>query len=239
MRHFLIVAALLSLCASCASTPPPMVADPSNVGIALSLHQPDYWSLSTVAFCPETVYFIRLANDKDTNYKTPTLFASNHKCFSGENVVFALNLPPGEYAPVAAAGYDNDSDEKYVEDMRKVVIFFPKELIESTRTVVANGTVVYLGEIYLQTLWSMKGADDVQKYYYRLFSGNERRPGDYMEMLFLRKFVSNYTIYIAPKFQGVAKSKQLQKDFLTRYLAYFKGSGWNSHFNKRLAELEK
>ncbi len=246
MRHFLIVPAILAFCLSCASTsvaPPPMAADATNVGIALSLFQKVRTSLNLGGdFVPETVFFIRFENAADKTYKNPVLLASNYR-YNGpdaeDGVVFALNLPPGEYAPVAAEGrmkeYDADSTP---EKAKKVIVFFPKATIEKTRTVVAPGTIGYLGELHMENVSTMKGADDVQMYFYQLFSGNEKRTGAYREML-LRSMDSEYTIYVAPKHEKLAKSKELQTAFLTAYRKCFKRSNWIGHFDRRLAELKK
>jgi hypothetical protein len=246
MRRLIHVPALLVICLSCVSTsvnPPPMAADPSNVGVALSLDQKVRTSLNLGGdFIPETVFFIRFENSAYKNYKNPVLLASNYK-HSGsdaeDGVVFALNLPPGEYAPVAAEGrmkeYEVDSAP---EKAKKIIVFFPRATIEKTRTVVAPGTIGYLGELRMDTVSTMKGADDVQMYYYTLFSGNEKRTGAYKEML-LRTLDSDYTIYVAPKHEKLVNSKERQTAFLIAYRKYFKRSNWVGHFDKRLSELKK
>jgi len=115
MSRVMIVPAILVLCLSCASTsvtPPPMAADPSNIGLALSLDQKVRTSLNLGGdFIPETVFFIRFESTAYKTYKNPVLLASNYKYTGPESedgVVFALNLPAGEYAPVAAEGHMND-----------------------------------------------------------------------------------------------------------------------------------
>jgi hypothetical protein len=246
MRGFILVLALFVPFLSCASmraTPPPMAADPTNVGIALSLIQKVNTALLRGGFfVPETVFFVRFENPDDKTYKNPVLVASNYKydgLLADNAVVFALNLPPGEYAPVAAEGYvlESTSDGSR-ESKREVVVFFPKETIESARVIVSPGTIVYIGEIYMKSASMMKGADDVQMYYYTLVSGNEKRVGAYKEMLF-RSLFSFYAVNVAPEHQGIAKSKQLQTEFLLKYRKHFKESNWAGHFDKRLAELEK
>ena len=246
MRRLMILAVPVALCLSCASTsvaPPPMAADPTNVGIALSLDQKVRTSLNLGGdFIPETVFFIRLENASDKTYKNPVLLASNYK-YAGpgaeDGAVFALNLPSGEYAPVAAEGrmkeYEADSTP---EKAKRVIVFFPRVVLEKARTVVSPGTIGYIGELRMETVSTMKGADDVQMYYYTLFSGNEKRTGAYKEML-LRTLDSDYTVYVAPKYEKLANSKERQKAFLTAYRKYFRRSNWDGHFAKRLAELNK
>lgn len=246
MRRLMIVPAVLALCLSCASTsvtPPPMAADPTNVGLALSLDQKVRTSLNLGGdFIPETVFFIRFEKATDRTYKNPVLLASNYKNTGPESedgVVFALNLPPGEYAPVAAEGHMKEYDAGSApENAKKVIVFFPKVTIEKSRTVVAPGTIGYLGELRMETVSTMKDADDVQMYYYTLFSGNEKRTGAYKEML-LRTLDSDYTVYVAPKHEKLVNSKERQTAFLTAYRKHFKRSNWAGHFDRRLAELKK
>jgi hypothetical protein len=246
MRSFILVLALFVPFLSCASmraTPPPMAADPTNVGIALSLIQNVRTSvLSGGFFVPETVFFIRFENSDDKTYKNPVLVASNYKyhgLLADNAVVFTLNLPPGEYAPVAAVGYVLEStSDGSGESKREVAVFFPKETIESARVIVSPGTIVYIGEIYMKSASPMNGADEVQMYYYRLFTGNEKRTDTYVEMFF-RWFLRGNSVNVAPEHQGIAKSKQLQTEFLLKYRKHFKESNWAGHFDKRLAELEK
>jgi len=90
----------------------------------------------------------------------------------------------------------------------------------------------------METVSTMKGADDVQMYYYTLFSGNEKRTGAYKEML-LRTLDSDYTVYVAPKHEKLVNSKERQTAFLTAYRKHFRRSNWAGHFDKRIAELKK
>ncbi len=238
LKHLVVLTVFISVWLSCATTPPPKVTNDANVGISLSLFQNviRVSRASSMFFVPEVVYFIRLDNNEKGQYKQTSLIVSNYKYdgfMADDGVIFALDLPPGEYAPVAAIGHLNDD----VEKEEKFIVLFPVAAIEKARTKVTPGTIVYLGELYLKSAGTMKDADDVQMYYYQLFSGIKDIEGFWTTYLKQGLKLSN-EYFIAPQFQGVAHSKELQVKFLEKYSKYFKETKWYDFFQRRLGELK-
>lgn len=153
-----IIYILQTLVIGCAISPPIIAPNNGRSAIAIKIWM-DTWSHGLTLpslnktsgiqrIRPEYIFFIKLNSIHDT-FKKKELFVSNYyyqsikSGFQMDTVdSFCMNVEPGIYAVVGAVGIGQTSGEQYI-------IFFPKNMIETTITVVQPDTITFMGEYVL------------------------------------------------------------------------------------------
>ena len=201
---FIIIAMFIN--ANCTTPPPTRINKESSV-IAINIWFPIHSALLTSdAFIPNKVYFIKI-EDNDS-LKAKSVITSNYWTESwnpgpARYTLYLMGAEPGKYAAVAASGCTLFSKGS-------VTVFFPKEVINASIVVVQPNSMIYMGHFYLTTgklFNGMKDADEFQNYYSTLIS-------------------KRYSKVFAPEEEKSYNSEELRKEFIKSKADEFKGTEW-------------
>ncbi len=185
MKIFAI--ALLAVCVvGCASLPPPAPESPGSAGIAISIR--NFAPVSIFSHTPDRVFFVRLDEEDPSTFTRGEFLASN---YAKDGYLFLLNAKPGRYVAVATARRQSAGpgpSSSVISSGNITVgvgvsigatdytVYFPEDLVRLTAVSVEPGTIAYMGTFRIDTSVGLAGADENQRYFYRMVApGHEDR----------------------------------------------------------------
>ncbi|MDH3591395.1 MAG: hypothetical protein OER88_05925 [Planctomycetota bacterium] len=193
-----LIPALLGACGS-TPAPAPSGLDTGGAAISIQIVPPR----ATDRHYATAIVFAKLGEDGDATRATEYVTAE----VSRSNVVYALDLAPGRYAPVVA------------KDSRKGqhhTTFLPADLIRSSVIEVVPGAVTSLGRASVRILPFTNSPDEAQVFYQRRLGPNWGR-ASVAQRLFLSKLYHN------GKKPRHAKDDEVVRENVRKYV---EPSGW-------------
>jgi hypothetical protein len=144
----------LAVCNACSTLPPPPPHGLDSSAVAICIDERAPWSL--FASMSNHLLFVRLDGGPTDSVVRDSFIPSN---FCRGDYFYLLNAPPGRYAVVGSFNVDRPS---------KYYIFYDEKLVRQTEVSVAPGSFAFIGEFVVHTTTGLKGADPVQRHYYKL-----------------------------------------------------------------------
>jgi hypothetical protein len=238
------------------ATAPPKVQNEKKSAIAISVFMNNF-SIGTgakslgeenVRF--DYIFFIQLNNLDDSLLKRE-LFVSNYvyeslkASFQFDAVdSFFLNVDPGIYAAVGAVGTGRNSQEKFI-------IYFPKDMIESTIRKVQPNTVTYMGKYILNKLASLDifgfkrkqlkiGSNETSNNDPQIFY-SENYAFDFLKLEDGKTVISKYNhpVVVLSSLNKSLCSEHDEYIFLNNHLKTFAETNWVSKIKNRLSMIEE
>lgn len=168
-RVFILAVLTLSGCATSPPiTTPPSVEreDSSGIGMAVELRLP----LSSSNYSADQLFFIRL--DESSTDLSNQVITSN---FAKDGRVYLLNVPPGQYAVVAASFKSSDV----------FIAYFPQSLIDQTRIIVGKREISIGGRFVVDMSLNIcpNEADESQIHYAEILDPGSPKCGFFKQML--------------------------------------------------------
>jgi len=221
----------------CASMPPAPLDKEScavtmNVGVSLNMGiVPWEW------FRTEKIFFIKLEEDNSIMRKEilETNLFRRHWFPVNYQRIYLINIPPGRYAAIGA--YGSLVGQFKNNERRGALVLFPESMIKSTIIDIKPGHFVYMGEYKLENahlFGTMDKADDIQKYYSRLFNTTL---SDYVNWRMSLLF--NYLEIIATPLKEKKDDKTFKIIFLKSQIDEFKKTEWVERIQNEINDLEK
>ena len=150
-----VIAALLTGCATTQPIPTMSHAQSSGLAIDLTLIAP----VELFSNKPDQVYFIE--TDNRDGLLQQGIIRSN---FINDGRAYLLNARPGTYAAVGAL---------FVNSYRRYTTYFAKEIVEQSNVTVPENKFVFMGSYLVKTSTEFDGADEIQAHYKNVISPGE------------------------------------------------------------------
>lgn len=212
LRFLTAVIAVVTLvsCSTTGGVPKAVDANSGGIGTLLSFRDA---ALPFVSDRSHTVFLVKVGEGGDL-FSQPTLITSN---YSNGAFLYALNLEPGRYA--AVAGQFTDILELETETVvTEEIVFFDKEIIQSSAVNVEPGRIVFMGDLDIQNHTTYyEDPDAAQVHYMALFTDEDQLLGTLVEN---------------------KNDKRRTKWFLKFALRHLKKGGWSGNIKKQLAEFK-
>lgn len=238
------------------SAPAPLALNDKSSGIAIAVFIKEFGETRQ----PEKVYFVKMDQNADENFLfTRTNIIQTN--FIRGNYIYLLNAEPGDYAAVGGhygpksstartsssgwtitTGSGSASSTKKDEDKSTRIVYFPKEMIKSTRVTVTPGMMAFMGEYQVRTK-QLKKPDDAQMHYYKVIEPEKRGKTSFKD-IGLRNFVlgalsgpENVTYSQQGEVTGVVRNKNSEARFLKTAEYDLKGGGWSDRIQNQWIDL--
>ena len=240
---------------SCQTIPAPMALNDKSSAIAIAVFIKEFGGSRQ----PEKLYLVKMDKDADENsiFTRTNIIQTN---FIRGNYIYLLNAEPGNYAAVGAFyGPESTSNtrttssgwkittttgggfsNKQNEDKSTWIVYFPKEMIKSTRVTVTPGRMAFMGE-YMVGTRQLKSPDGAQLHYYKVIEPEKRGKTAFKDIGLRNLVLGALSVNEAQSLQGEVKKYVRDKGAEVRFLKTaetdLEGGGWSDRIQNQYLDL--
>ena len=257
MRYLkvLLITAVVSSLISCQTIPAPMALNDKSSAIGIAVFIKEFGGNRQ----PEKLYLVKLDKDADESslFTRTNIIQTN---FIRGNYIYLLNAEPGDYAvvggfygPESASNTRTTSSgwkittttgggfsNKQNEDKSTWIVYFPKEMIKSTRVTVTPGRMAFMGE-YMVGTRQLKSPDGAQMHYYKVIEPDKRGKISFKDIGLRHLVLGALSVKEARSQQGEVKSfvrnKGAEARFLKTAQTDLEGGGWSDRIQNQYLDL--